>query len=70
MSPNLGKAKKYMTPYQAQTLLRRYETNPYLELGERHQLAQSLNISEERITEWFVQRRSWQRRSGMLHDGE
>ena len=70
MSPTLGRAKKFMTQYQTQTLLRRYEANPYLELEERHQLAQSLNITGERIRLWFVHRRYKQRKSGTLRDGE
>ena len=70
MSPTLGKVKKYMTPYQAQTLLRRYEAKPYLELGESHQLAQSLNISEVRIRHWFIERRSGQKKRGKLRGGE
>ena len=59
-----------MTPYQTKILVRRYEADPYLEPEERHQLAQSLNISEERIKEWFSQRRKRQTKSGKLSDGE
>ena len=71
MSPILGKARKYITPYQTQILVRRYEANRYLEREERHELAQSLNISEERIKDWFRERRKWQRKKiGKLWDGE
>ena len=59
-----------MTPDQTKILLRRYEANPYLELEERHQLAKSLNISEERIKVWFGNRRKKQTRRGKLRDGE
>ena len=71
MSPILEKARKYLTSYQAQILVRRYEANPYPKREERHQLAQLLNISEERINNWFTQWRLRQRKkSGKLHDGE
>ena len=71
MCPTLGKPKRRMTQYQTQTLLKMYEENPFLELEERHQLAKSLNISKKRITDWFVQRRKREKRSGMLLcDGE
>ena len=70
MSPTLGKAIKYMTPDQTQILVRRYEANPYLEREERHQLAQLLNVSEERIKRWFKDRRRKETKSGKLRDGE
>ena len=59
-----------MTPYQTKILVRMYEANPYLEPEEKHQLAQSLNISEGRIKEWFSARRKRQTKSGKLRDGE
>ena len=71
MCPTLGKLKRLMTPHQTQTLVKKYEDNPFLELEERHQLAQSLNISKERITNWFVRRRYREKRRGLLlRDGE
>ena len=70
MSPTLGKPRKYMTPYQTQILLWRYETNPYIKKEEKHQLAHLLNISEERIKDWFEERRKRQRKSGIFRDGE
>ena len=66
----LGEARNYLTPYQTQILVRWYEANPYLEWEERHQLAQLLNISEERIKDWFSARRKRQTKSGKFRDGE
>ena len=60
-----------MTPYQTQVLVRRYEANSYLKREESHQLAQSLNISAERIKDWFHERRKRQRKKNeKLRDGE
>ena len=55
-----------MTPYQTQILVRRYEANSYPDWEERHQLAQLLNISEERVRDWFSARRKRQTKSEKL----
>ena len=59
-----------MTPYQTQTLVNRYQANPYLEKEDKVQLAQSLNISTRSIGDWFDQRRFKQKRRGMLCEGD
>ena len=60
---NLGKKRKVVTPYQKQVLVKRFQAKPYLERGEKHQLAESLNMSDESIVSWFdVRRRSTKRK--------
>ena len=59
-----------MTKYQEQTLKERIENNPYLGKEEKHQLARLLNISEKRISMWFVNMRKARRITGLLAKGE
>ena len=68
--PTLGKIRASFTPYQTQVLLKRYEAEPYLELEEIDQLAQSLNISEKKARRWFTNRRARQKEKGILRGGE
>ena len=58
--------KKQLTPYQNKTLLKRFEAKPYLEQGEKAQLAMSLNISETKIAQWFHHKRKMKRKKGLL----
>ena len=62
----LARKKKNVTPYQKQLLVKRFQANPYLELGEKHQLAESLNMSEESIVSWFSVRRYYTKKKGLL----
>ena len=62
----LGKRLKLLTPDQKQVLLKRLEAKPYLEPGEKHQLAESLNMSDKRITSWFRDKRFTRRKKGLL----
>ena len=50
--------------------MKKFKTNPYLKTGEGHQLARSLNVSAESIEEWYRNRRSYQRKKGLLVKGE
>ena len=50
--------------------MERFQSKPYLEKGEKHQLAKSLNTSELRIEKWFNNRRSQRRKAGLLTKGE
>ena len=59
-----------MTPYQTQILMKVYEAQCYLVMEERQHLAQSLNISENKISNWFDERRKKQRRMGIFCGGE
>ena len=65
----LGK-KKYLTPYQTQTLTKILQNKPYLKKEEKQQLANLLNISEETINRWFVGGRAQRRQAGLLAKGE
>ena len=65
----LGKAK-YLTPDQTKTLRKRFQNKPYLEKGEKYQLANSLNISAKKIEKWFLDRRARRRHAGLLAKGE
>ena len=67
-SSNLGKAKRNFTPCQIQILAKRFEAKPYLEPGEKHKLAKSLNTSDKRIEEWFRYTRSRRRKQGLLRE--
>ena len=49
----LGKKLNLLTQKQKQVLVKQLEVNPYLEPGEIHQLAESLNISAEKVSNWF-----------------
>ena len=62
----LGTQRKRLTPYRKQVLVKRLEANPYLEPGEKHQLAESLNMSVNRIASWFRQTRSNRKRKEVL----
>ena len=68
--PSLIKGLKRMTPYQQQRLMKCYESEPYLKRKECHQLAQSLNTSEDKIRYWFTERRRKQRKMGIYRGGE
>ena len=63
---NLESKRKELTPYQKQVLMKRFQANPYLKLGEKHKLAESLNISAKSIDIWFTLRRYWTRKKGLL----
>ena len=62
----IGKTRQYFTPYQQQILVKRFQAKPYLEPGEKHQLARSLNTSDKRIRHWFKYRRCVRRKQGLL----
>ena len=62
----LEEASKRFTIYQKETLEERYQANPYLEQGEKHQLARLLNISERKIAKWFERRRQMKSKKGLL----
>ena len=59
-----------MTANQTQTLMKRFEAKPQLEKGEVHQLAETLNLTENRIVVWFNNARYKRRRKGLLAQGE
>ena len=46
-----------MTPYQNQMLTKRFQAKHYLEENEKHQLSSLLNVSEKRITQWYLTKR-------------
>ena len=50
--------------------MERYQANPHLDLKEKVQLAQSLNISTKRICTWFVNKRTNQKRKGILCEND
>ena len=62
----LEQRRMRLTIYQKESLVERFQTNPYLEQGEKHQLARSLNISERKIEKWFDRRRLMKRKKGLL----
>ena len=62
--------KKHLTPSQAETLMKRFQRKPYLDKGEKHQLANLLNVSGKKIEKWFVDKRAQARRAGSLAKGE
>ena len=65
----LGKAK-YLTPSQTQTLMKRFQNKPYLDKGEKHELANLLKISEKKLEKWFIDRRPQKKQRGLLVKGE
>ena len=44
-----------------------YQAKPYVERKEIYQLAQSLNISEQKIRQWFKNKRYGKWRKGPVH---
>ena len=62
----LGQKYEWLTPHQRETLEKRFQADPYVERGEKPQLAMSLNISEAKISVWFVRRRNKEREKGLL----
>ena len=66
MTSNLGKKRKVWTPDQKQVLMKRFQAKPYLEPGEKYQLAESLNTSDESIVNWFYVTRCKRRQKGLL----
>ena len=63
---NLGKKRYDLTPYQEQVLVKRFQVNPYLEPGEKNELAPLLNMSIKSIVQWFRVRRYYTRKKGLL----
>ena len=61
---------KYLTPDQTQTLKKRFKEKPYLDKGEKCQLANLLQTTEKKIAKWFGDRRSQRRQAGLLAKGE
>ena len=59
-----------MTEYQKKILMKMFHAKPYLKEAENYQLAQSLNISEQRIREWFHNMRTAKSQNRSLHIGE
>ena len=53
----LGKKRKQLTEYQKQVLLKRLEANTFMKPGEKHQLAESLDMSVKGIATWFYNTR-------------
>ena len=49
-----------------------FATKPYVELKEKRQLARSLNISEKKIQQWFVdmRQRNDKRNQKLSYNGE
>ena len=66
---SLGKMK-YLTPGQTQILMKKFQNKPYLDKGEKHQLASLLNVSEKKIEKWFIDKRAQGRQAGLLDKGE
>ena len=66
ITSNLGMKRKVLTPYQKQVLVKRFQAKPYLEPGEKHQLAESLNMSDESVVRWFNTRRRSTKKKGLL----
>ena len=65
--PLLSEPKiKRLTCYQRETLVKRFEDKPYLEQEEKPQLARSLNISETKLAQWFLNKRKIARKKGLL----
>ena len=60
------KTQKYLTPDQKETLVKRFQAKPYLEQGEKRQLASSLNISEAKLAQWFHNKRKLKGKKGLL----
>ena len=65
----LGKMKN-LTPNEIQALMKIFQNKPYLDKGEKHELANLLNRSEKRIDNWFIERRAQARQAGLLAKGE
>ena len=59
-----------MTPTQAQTLMEKFQSNPYLSRKEVCHLALSLNITKKRIENWFNYRRHRKVGEGLLDQSE
>ena len=66
----MERKRKSITPYQTQMLMKWFQVNPFLENEEKHQLAKSLNISEQRIQDWYRNKRYKRRQKGLLPKGE
>ena len=65
--PSVSEQKqKRLTRYQRETVLKRFQANPYLKPGEKTQLARSLNISETKLEQWFSNKRKMKRKKGLL----
>ena len=60
------KRLKTLAQNQKQVLVKRLEGKPYLEPGEKYQLAESLNMSVERISSWFRNSRFRRRKKELL----
>ena len=59
--------RKQLTTDQEQTLIKSFKAKPYLKRKEKEQLARSLNITEEKITRWYIRRRHLRKRAGLLN---
>ena len=59
-----------MTSNQTKVLMEKFKTNSCLKKEERHQLARALNLSTERIAEWYRHRRFIQRQKELWVKGE
>ena len=63
-------ARKRKTIYQMETLMKRFQENPWLDEQELLQLAGSLNISEEKIKAWYANSHALRRKAEELPMGE
>ena len=61
--------KKHLSTSQAETLMKRFQKNPYLDKGEKQQLANLLNTSGKKIEKWFLDKRAQARQAGSLAKG-
>ena len=62
----IGYKKKRLTPHQERTLVKRFQANPHLKGGEKHQLATSINISAAKIAQWLYNKRHTRKEKGLL----
>ena len=68
--PMLEKAPTVLTSKQTIVLEKTFHAKPYLKPEEKHQLAMSLNISEECVQIWFNNRRKRSKKYGLQYEGE
>ena len=62
--------KHLLTSNQTKALMNIFQANPYPKLEERYLLAQSLNMRDTSILNWFSNRRRKLKKKGLFSEGE
>ena len=69
MCPILGILRR-MTESQVQILMESFKTNPYPRKEHKHQLSESLNITQKNIEKWFDYMRHKKLKEGVQMKGQ